>query len=44
MWTTVYDLNNKKLWWFSRKHPEKRSVDLNKIDFKMTGEIRKLNF
>ena len=43
-WTTVYDLNNKKLWWFSRKHPEKKSVDLNKTDFKMTGEIRKLNF
>jgi len=41
-WTAVYDLKNKKLTWFSRKHPEKRSIYINKTDFTSSRKIGKL--
>jgi choloylglycine hydrolase len=43
-WTAVYDLQNKKLWWFSRTDPTIKSIDLSRTDLKMSGKIRKLAF
>jgi len=42
-WTAVYDLKNKKVWWFSRTDPKVKSVDLSKIDLKMSGKTRKMD-